>query len=227
MSRILKFCDFIKETYLKGSRAPLYRYFSPIYISEILINDTLKVRKPAAGIHGKSDERDKCICFTRNPGFSEHGNTRLVLDVDKMIKFGYKPVPFDEIGSAVYNFGKSENILKKLKTYNKVNPEWKVIKHKIPGLKTGEKTSFGYAGMEQEHEERVFKDIEKVGRFILYIDMPKNDSFYKNENNLLLYIKKYPHIIVREIDPENWKEPKNILLDYNKIINNHKLFLSL
>ena len=179
MSRILKFCDFIKETYLKGSRAPLYRYFSPIYISEILINDTLKVRKPAAGIHGKSDERDKCICFTRNPGFSEHGNTRLVLDVDKMIKFGYKPVPFDEIGSAVYNFGKSENILKKLKTYNKVNPEWKVIKHKIPGLKTGEKTSFGYAGMEQEHEERVFKDIEKVGRFILYIDMPKNDSFYK------------------------------------------------
>lgn len=202
-----KYKESILEKYLEGHKGPLYHY--TLSLGKILSNDQLKASPPAYGKSGKRKDKDKCICLTRSSGYSEHGNTRIVLDQNKLLKFGYKANPVDEIGIALTLTNKHK--AKKFIGYSKVNPIFKTINHGVKGLKTGT-----IAPLEQEHEERIFKDINHVGRFIDYIDLPTH-AFSHNRSELINFVKKYPHIIVREIGPKNWIEPTKILLDIHMI----------
>ena len=52
--------------------------------------------------------------------------------------------------------------------------------------------------LEPEREERVFKNIKNLGRYIKYIEMTNINS--TKEEFIKNYIKKYPHIEVRIIN---------------------------
>jgi len=52
--------------------------------------------------------------------------------------------------------------------------------------------------MEVEFEERIFKDIKDLGKYILYLDITYQKDMY---NPIVIqYLKKYPHIKLRLMD---------------------------
>jgi len=185
MSKIFKFEDFLlNESYLKGGRPPLYH--STHYFTNILKSDLLRVNKPVFDVHSR-----KSISFTRDRYYGDGGPKKFMVDVDHLIKDGYKPEPVDEIGSALNKMSKIKEPKPFFKGYSKVNPSNKKIIHNIPGLQTGIDTS-----LSQESEERVYKDIPNFGRYVIEIILPDN-SVERYKPELSDYLTQYPHIVVK------------------------------
>lgn len=93
--KILKcFNDYIKESYLKGGRQPLYTW---VYrIKNMMNDDVLKMGNPTMDKKfrkNKDPKQIKSISLSRSSNFNFHGfGSRLVLDTDKLLKDGYKPI---------------------------------------------------------------------------------------------------------------------------------------
>lgn len=197
--KIFKFRQF--ESYLEGGRQPLYHYTS--YLKEILESDKLKIHEAANG--------ETSISFTRSLIFTEHVSyVRLVLDADKLKRDGYKIIPTDEVMAKAV---KKPTLLKtRFKDYSKVNfktPYRKTI-HKLD-IKDWEDED-GMDGLEWEYEERCYKDIKNLGKYLIAIDITE-DKFKQNKNEIEEYLKKYPSIKIMELNPKKlWDRRKEISL---------------
>ena len=198
--KIKKFLDFITESYLEGSRQPLYHLtYRLVYI---LDSDLLKCGKPSRATHGK----DKSISVTRNIDFSHDGaliSEIIELDADKLIRAGIRPYPADEIGSVTKN-DKTRNFSKS--NFDEVKSGKRGTKHGLD-LPTD-------PVLETEFEERIFQDIPNLGRYMMSINLQRPNSNRNRalevESKISEYLKKYPHIKVFEFDPENRRKKTDI-----------------
>jgi|688.fasta_scaffold322042_2 hypothetical protein len=198
--KIKKFLDFITESYLEGSRQPLYHLtYRLVYI---LDSDLLKCGKPSRATHGK----DKSISVTRNIDFSHDGaliSEIIELDADKLMRAGIRPYPADEIGSVTKN-NKTRNFSKS--NFDEVKLGKRGTKHGLD-LPTD-------PVLETEFEERIFQDIPNLGRYMMSINLQRPNSNRNRalevESKISEYLKKYPHIKVFEFDPENRRKKTDI-----------------
>lgn len=200
---IKKFDDFVNESYLKGSRQPLYHYTSNYGITKILSDDLLKtslVSRPKG---------TKAICLTRNPYFTHDGGVktspRIVLDYDKLIRDGYRSHPVDEIGIAAR--GMDRNLIKS--NFKEIKSGTRGTKHGLDLPKNPK--------LETEFEERIYKDIKNLGNYIISIDFTKIPN---SINEIKSYLDKYPHIIVNVYDSENRHKVTDIT---NKILTDEEV----
>lgn len=180
---IFTFEEFINESYLKSGRHLLYHYTRRFV--DVLKSDLLKTSQAA-------DEKIS-ISFTRSPYYREHSSAfRLVLDSDELKKHGFNVVPYDEVGNIVikHKRGKSE----KFKDYSKVNPYFKG-KHVINNVGIKPSKLNDISPMEWEYEERIFKNIPNLGKYLVAIDV--SEEYIKDYVNIIKeYLDKYPHIEV-------------------------------
>jgi hypothetical protein len=205
---IKKFDDFLNEAYLKGGRQPLYHYTFLGRLPSIIESDTLKMGNPAR-------PRDsKAICVTRNPYFSHDGaelECRIVLDYDRLKNDGYRSYPFDEIGTVTKDT-KNMNYIKS--NFPSVKQGKRTIQHGLDLPKIGN-------GLEVEFEERIYRNVKNIGKYIISID-------FSNKSNLLRlseldkYLEEYPHIRIKIFDKKYKSKTKDItdeLVDKEKLLN--------
>jgi len=205
--KIKKFLDFITESYLEGSRQPLYHLtYRLVYI---LDSDLLKCGKPSRATHGK----DKSISVTRNIDFSHDGalvSEIIELDADKLMRAGIRPYPADEIGSVTKN-NKTRNFSKS--NFDEVKSGKRGTKHGLD-LPTD-------PVLETEFEERIFQDIPNLGRYMMSINLQRPNSNRNRalevESKISEYLKKYPHIKVFEFDPENRRKKTDITYRFQDV----------
>lgn len=196
---ILNYSDFINEGYLKGGRHLLYHY--TYRLSEIIEDDTLKVSKPVMG--------DDAICFTRSPYFEEHSkDVRFVLDSDLLKRDGIRVYPIDEVAMSA---GKSG--LKHLKGYTKANPHFTGRKT-IHNTKLKQDLKDTYGGLEWEYEERCFKDIKNLGKYVVAIDLTERVMTGKYKE-LKEYLDKYPHIELFKLNMDKLYDRRD-KIDFDK-----------
>ena len=213
---------FIKtfESYLQGQRAPLYHFTNNLY--KLMQDDILNLGQPSY------PKNIKAICLTRFPCYVEaKGSDRLQLDTNKLIKAGFKPTPIAEIGSMVSNRIKKDDELpawkaKQFYGYSKPFQQGMTFTHGVnhPDFDKSIPIEF-------EFEERIYKPIPNIGKYIDFIDLYRQltpESF----KILTEYVKKYPHIVVRLLKYK-WittgklnrqvplETPTEILLDINMI----------
>ena len=208
--KIKKFLDFITESYLEGSRQPLYHLtYRLVYI---LDSDLLKCGKPSRATHGK----DKSISVTRNIDFSHDGaliSEIIELDADKLMRAGIRPYPADEIGSVTKN-NKTRNFSKS--NFDEVKSGKRGTKHGLD-LPTD-------PVLETEFEERIFQDIPNLGRYMMSINLQRPNSNRNRalevESKISEYLKKYPHIKVFEFDPENRRKKTDITYRFQDALAN-------
>lgn len=207
---IKRFIDFINEAYLKGGRQPLYHYTRVSHLYNILETNILKVSSVVR------PRGTKGICLTRNPYFTHDGGTstspRIVLDIDKLRRNGYNSFPVDELGITGVKIGHSGNF----------------TKSNIENIKSGKRTVHnnldlpkpGSNGLEVEFEERIYKDIKNIGKYILSIDVIKESDLPKNLNS---YLEEYPDIIINLYDIKKRNKVTDIT---SNITNKEKVSLN-
>lgn len=201
-----KFKDFINESYLKGSRQPLYHFTNNLI--NIMKDDTLKPFKAA--------DNKISISFTRCLYSEEFSTeTRIVLNSDKLKDDGYKIFPYDEVGNILTkNPKKCKN---KLKGYSKANPNKKIrsIINKV-GYEWDKSNS-----LEWEYEERCFTEIKNIGKYIIAIDLTKNKmNFLKNNKIFNDYLKKYSNIKIILLKNNKYDRRTQFDKEKRKIITN-------
>lgn len=200
--RIQTFVEFIEESYLEGSRQPLYHLTTRL--GAILDSDLLKCGKPTRSTHGK----DKSISVTRNIDFSHDGagiSEIIELDADKLMRTGIRPYPVDEIN---WTISKDKN-----RNFQKSN--FDAVKSGKRGTKHGLDLPTDPI-LETEFEERIYQDIPNLGRFIMSIniDQSRKSAF---EDKISEYLKKYPHIKVFEYEPENRRRRTDITYRFKDV----------
>ncbi len=198
--KIRKFLQFIEESYLEGSRAPLYHITHKL--AAILASDTLKMGKPSRASHGN----EKSISLTRNIDFTNDGFIMDILEIDSdaLRKAGIKSYPVDEI---MWDSGKRNDYVVKVKR-NLSKSGFDEFKKGMRGTKHGTDMPKEWS-LEYEYEERIYQDVENLGRYIMSIslrDIP--NVFFVNE--MSAYLEKYPHIRVFLIEGKNARKRKDI-----------------
>jgi hypothetical protein len=196
--KIQTFVEFIDESYLEGSRQPLYHL--TYRLGAILDSDLLKCGKPARSTHGK----DRSISVTRNIDFSHDGanfSEIIELDADKLMCAGIRPYPADELGSVIKQ-NKSMNFSKS--NFDEVKSGKRGTKH---GLDLPTRPT-----LETEFEERIFQDVPNLGRYVMSINLEINKlhGYPELKNKISEYLKKYPHIKVFEFNQENRRKRTDI-----------------
>jgi len=190
------------ESFMESRYAPLYRY-APWFFSHDMINDKMIARIPSdelAKTNNKSynnyNYKPKLsISFTRSVNYEYERSTsvRLKLDQNKLRLDGYIPHPIDEFNGKF-----------KLRKYG-LGTRSKSLK--ISNNFANSQDDYGWA-CEWEYEERIYSDINKLGEYIMSIQVP-NISRYSKElesDELKNYLKKYPHIKMEEYDKDRrWK----------------------
>lgn len=179
---LYNFNDFVNESYLKGGRQPLYH--GTRNLRKILETDMLKTSKPAYDKHNNDT-----ISFSRSKFYTDYDNIRFMLDADLMYEDDYRPEPIDEVGSALVTMRKDNN--PKYFGYTKSNIASKITHHKlnIPPVKP-------IFDMEQEYEERLYKNLNNLGKYIIEIIFRDEYNVKEYKRDLDAYLKKYPHILI-------------------------------
>lgn len=214
------------ESYLEGARAPLYHFAKDLY--NLLKDDILNLGQPSY------PKNRKAICLTRYKGYTEaFGADRLQLDTNKLIKAGFRPIPIAETGTAISHRLKrggltgsnKEDI--KIKTFLNYSKPFQQGITFTPGVEYPEsKIGMGIPS-EYEFEERIYKPIPNIGKYIMFIDL-RNEPNDKELKILKDYITKYPQIVVRKLKYKQIKTgkivrevpletPTEIILDINMI----------
>ena len=204
---IKKFIQFIEESYLEGSRQPLYHLTGRLY--SILETDLLKCGKPAKNSHGS----DKSISLTRNIdfGLDNSGLDQLIeIDVDKLRNSGIKTYPVDEWA---WKDGK-----RNLDVIKKVN----FIKSNFDEVKSGERGTKHNLDLpknpllETEFEERIYKDITNLGKYIISLNFTKEPTATGEIEIVKDYLSKYPHIKVNLMDKDNKRKRTDITYKFEE-----------
>lgn len=203
---ILKFKEFVNESYLEGSRAPIYHYTSLYNLNGILDSDLLKmgrmVREPK--------NNRMAIALTRNPYFTHDGyvreSPRIVLDLDKLKNDGIISYPVDEIGIAqkqsdgnhTDNFSKSG--------FSNIKSGKRGTAHNLDLPKD-------YI-MEIEFEERIYQNIKNLGKYIISIEFASSVELNdETKYELGKYLEKYPHIKVNKYGVDERSQVTDITND--------------
>ena len=114
---------------------------------------------------------DKCVCVTRSPLYKYDGigSKRIKLDQNKLRLDGYVPKSIDEFGYQIRSLDRKYRVENDISPDN--NTEW-------------------------EYEERIYKNIKDVGKYIISIQLP-NTQIHSIRNFIPIYkeyLKKYPDI---------------------------------
>jgi len=171
---------FLFEKFLENNYSPLYHYTNMSNLYNIIKTNILKTHKPYIG--------EKCISFSRNPIYKYDDSSyrpRLKLDQNKLRLNGYKPIPINEFGKPVNNIS-IPDFKPSLRKYdnNYIPPQLQ-----------------NYC--EWEYEERIYKDIKNINKYIISIQFPNNVSniiindFLENHKSEM---KKYPDIKIELYD---------------------------
>lgn len=191
---ILKFDEYLNESYLKGGRQPLYHYTRNF--SEVIKTDMLKTSQTV--------DDAISISFTRSLYYKEHSSDyRIVLDADLLKTDGYKIVPYDEAGNLMSKAG----AFKGKSDYSKVNPYFsgRYVRNNV-----GIEDEDGMGGLEWEYEERSFEDIKNLGKYILAFDLTKS-ALKSNIGIIKAFLEKYPHIEVTILDRQKLIDRRNVV----------------
>lgn len=214
--RIKKYIEFIEESYLSGHLQPLYHFTFNLY--NVLSEDILKRSKPTR----PSKKSQISISLTRNIDYTEaDSGVFFELDANLLLIDGYKSYPVDEWALDPFDVGDDEVIgRKRLKTLHLGKSNMDSIKNGYRGTKHNLNLPKDN-DLEIEFEERIFKDIKNLGKYIISINMNKdvitniNKAVYNGgDNNLKDYLVKYPHIIIYEYDKNNHRKRKDITEKY-------------
>lgn len=184
------------ESFLEGGYEPLYRY-TPKFFEDEMIHDRMIRRIPC---DEKSRERHEdgykaksCICLTRSPEYSEYRCVRLKFDQNKLRIDGYKPKPIDEVGGNIPNRKLGYKLARKFT----ISP---TVLKKIDGC-----------WLSWEFEERIYSDINKLGKYIMSIQVPDGKEYMFDDNSeLKKYLEKYPHIKLEIYDLDQRRKTKEI-----------------
>jgi len=214
---IKKFEDFINEAYLKGGRQPVYHFTSTYGLQGILESDILKTSKPSRQSHGY----DKSISLTRSIYYGDSLNDFcLELDSDRLLRDGYKIYPVDEWA---WKGGKPNKVA--IKDFN-------FIKSNFPEVKSGKRgTKHGLdlpknPILETEFEERIYKNVENIGKYIIKIYISDSKMKYLVSPDLTSYhvifakyLEKYPHIEIYDSISRSSNNITNIFKNKEKLLN--------
>ena len=184
------FMEFTNESYLSGSRAPIYHYTGVYRIVSIIKSDELRMGNPCR------PKGSKAICLTRSPYFTHDGGAsndpRLVLDIDKLRNDGYISYPFDEIGSEFVKKNRRSGTPNSKEEKNFIKSNFQSIKSGQRNVNHGLNLPKVGSGMEVELEERIYKDIKNIGKYIISIEFVDDPiRIYPELSN---YLKKYTDI---------------------------------
>lgn len=198
--KILKFDEFslLSEKYLETGKQPLFHKTSFSRASNIMSEDTLKTTTDSWSDGG-------FISFTRNINFKHYNdNVIFEIDVDKL-KSRYKMGSINIPGYVLSNnYRKGNDPNDKFKRYGKGEPYFLDI-------------------VDDESEERVYKNIKNLGKYIknIYLTIPNFKEYKQLQDVLIEYIKKYKDIKVYHYNNSKIYNlesiKKDLLLDYSII----------
>lgn len=211
MKNILNFQKF-EESYLKGSRQPMYHFTYDIF--PIISSDEFKMRNTSAR---KALGREWSNSWTRNIDFSDASSFYIIeADADKLKNDGIRFYPVDEWA---------------LPTNHNIPVDRKSLKSKHFGKSNFDKVKLGKRGtkhgldlpkiplifgLETEFEERTYKNIKNLGKYIISIMIEddvinyKYSTYNSNKNLIAEYLKKYPHIRIKSFNKNNRKKQVDI-----------------
>jgi hypothetical protein len=212
---IISFTDWLAEGVdFKENFTPLYHITS--FLDTIIESDMLKVGRPSRGPRG--------VCVTRSKFFEDpYGDWRIILNAEELRKHGYRSYPLDEWALSEPTVNPPDD--KTTQDWHPLPPkpdkkwvtrrqDWpnrsairynqmgksnfgaihlRPISHRISTLSHVDKSK----GLEVEYEERIIKDIVRVGRFIHGINQISHGDEWKwskLQGLLTMYLTKYPHI---------------------------------
>jgi hypothetical protein len=130
------------------------------------------------------------------------------LDYDKLKNDGYRSHPFDEVGT-VTKTDKNMNLIKS--HFPSVKKGKRNIQHGLDLPKIG-------GGLEVEFEERIYRDVNNIGKYIISIEFSDESTVFKL-SGLDKYLEKYPHIRIKLFDKKYKSQTKDIS---DKLINKEK-----
>ena len=206
---IKRFIEFIDESYLGGSRQPLYHLTGRL--QSILLTDLLKCGKPSRPSHGNFNS----ISLTRNIDYGHDGSGQgeiIELDSDKLRKAGIKSYPVDEL-----SWGKDAK--RKLDSRNLSKSGFDSVKSGLRGTKHNLDLPKEPI-LETEFEERIYQDITDLGKYLIslnFVREPGAGDFDVVKN----YIVKYPHIKIYLMDKDNRRKKTDIT--YKFVENKNKI----
>src|SRR6266403_24771 len=124
MKHVKSFTEHLNESYLKGSKQPLYHWTSKL--EGVITSNLLKLNTPAYGYLDDNGETIKSISFTRSRYYSMDGmrSVRLVFDSDKLKNDGYTNKPFDEVAYAKNQESKNKKIIVIIKQILLIVKDW-------------------------------------------------------------------------------------------------------
>jgi len=189
---IKRFIEFVNESYLKGGRQPLYHYSRTSNLTKIMDSDFLKMGTVAR------PRGSKAICLTRSPYFTHDGGVthspRIVLNHDKLKNDGYNSFPVDEVGIAGNKSKHSGNFTK-----SKID-NIKSGKRPVPNGLNLPKPGGKIRGLEVEFEERIYSDIQDIGKYIISFEFTKESDIPTHQ--IITYLEKYPDIVINLYDTD-------------------------
>jgi len=186
MKNLKKFVEFInEEAYLSSGRYLLYHCSNNL--KDIISSDKLLAREPT-----EDDDMGDSISFSRYINWSNEGGFyyRYVMDSDILKRYGYKSKPISEIMLRAKRGGKTDV------NFTKSNIEH--FKSGKRGTEHGTNLPKDWS-LEYEFEERIYKNIENLGKYLVFIDFKNGDNIEYNYDILKEYLEKYPHIKLRLI----------------------------
>jgi hypothetical protein len=200
---IISFTDWLGEGLdFKENFTPLYHITTSRNLEKILKSDMLKIGRPAKGPRG--------ICVTRSKFFEESpGDCRIILNAEELRRHGYRSYPVDEwalidkdrIDRSTTRKDWADKDAIRTKHGGKSNfskMASRPISHNIPSLSHVRKGQ----GLEVEYEERILKQITRLGRLVYGINlmglgMTLDDGIFEFSSmrpTIENYLEKYPHI---------------------------------
>ncbi len=195
----MKYLKSFKESYLESNFSPLYHYTSNLKF--ILADDILK-RSTDYGknILSISTMRNGSIINTMIPNSSY----RIVLNQETLRDDGYTFRSYDAVGRGNHksipydHYRISPPLKEKPYNFNVSSP----VRSKVGGITTDrvKVNGMNLPFFGNEYEELILEDVKDLGNYIISIDISNNaiSSIYYNNEFILEYIKKYPHIKLNE-----------------------------
>jgi hypothetical protein len=211
MKRIKRFENFIEESYLEGSHAPLYHTTSIYFASEILDADMLKSTKDTGFHISKQEIKNLPISFTRDKDFIyDEGPVTFILDQDKL-KENYKIKSYDwlysihaedhtkkadpkrgvEFESEETVYGRIENLHKYL-TEVRLNPRISIFKNAKPNTREEYREAYEdlMVSLKKYTEKYNIKVVDNKGNEVpLDVEELTEGIYNKNSGTRVYYTK--------------------------------------
>ena len=198
---ILRFSEFISESYLSGSRQPMYHKMGLYSLDTVLKSDTFKRKAPVKPKNGiLSNSWTRSIYYGYMDGSMVSTDVILEVDADKLRNDGIRFYPVDEWALSSKKSTRDNHYGKS--NFDKVKSGKRGTLHNLKLSKN--------AILETEFEERTYKDIKNLGKYIISIGIQSNFIRIMSKKTLQIYLKKYDHIKIYSFENKNPRNRKDI-----------------